>query len=357
MALATIIVSWSSPGAGGPSGPRASAVAWGHLGERLGRGPVPVVGIPLFPLFPGTTTRRTRSAPIPLRQRVVLLRPSIWAAAQRLRRGLGGARGRRRGRWSPSPSVGASAGPRRRAAGRGRWAAWPSCSCSPSRFSGFAAIEIDRFEGPSTLACGLLVLYALWPLRRPGAVRTRPRAPDGGQAPHSARASVDAGGARGWSPPSCSWRSCCSRSTSGGTLGVVRRTNTNHLHRDRRPAGPERLPRPLRRLQAEYAQLNAAVPRGAKVLVGGRLPHLARASRSTVRHAGPGRQRVAPAAHALLHRRVGQGGLPAGLGFDYIVRRLQSSSAACTSSRRVATTTSTRHATTTGPGPRTSSTG
>ncbi len=32
-------------------------------------------------------------------------------------------------------------------------------------FSGFAAIEIDRFEGPSTLACGLFALSALWPRR------------------------------------------------------------------------------------------------------------------------------------------------------------------------------------------------
>ena len=32
-------------------------------------------------------------------------------------------------------------------------------------FSGFATIEIDRFEGPSTLACGLFAVNALWPMR------------------------------------------------------------------------------------------------------------------------------------------------------------------------------------------------
>ena len=38
-------------------------------------------------------------------------------------------------------------------------------------FSGFAAIEVDRFEGPSTLACGLFALSALWPLREPATAR------------------------------------------------------------------------------------------------------------------------------------------------------------------------------------------
>jgi len=42
-------------------------------------------------------------------------------------------------------------------------------------FSGFAGYEIDRFEGPSTLACGLFAVHLFWPCRDPAVASARPR--------------------------------------------------------------------------------------------------------------------------------------------------------------------------------------
>ncbi len=139
-------------------------------------------------------------------------------------------------------------------------------------FSGFAAIEIDRFEGPSTLACGLFALSALWPLRGPSATTAPAR--------HLAPG-------RGLTVRGVEWRALLPGAgtlvlliglatlTFGGTLGVVWRTSTNQVK-----AGVDVLrgtigfPDRYSAYRDQYARLDAAVPRGAKVLAAVDYPSL-----------------------------------------------------------------------------------
>ncbi len=144
-------------------------------------------------------------------------------------------------------------------------------------FSGFAAIEIDRFEGPSTLACGLFALFVLWPRRTP--VEAEP-----GREPLSARALL------GTRP--VPWRAMAPGAltlvlllglgtlTFGGTLGVVWRTSTTHVRLGYDVVrGKIGFPDRYVAFEAEYARLNAAVPPGAKVLAAVDYPTLLSFSR------------------------------------------------------------------------------
>ena len=221
-------------------------------------------------------------------------------------------------------------------------------------FSGFAAIEIDRFEGPSTLACGLFALSALWPLRGPSATTAPAR--------HLAPG-------RGLTVRGVEWRALLPGAgtlvlliglatlTFGGTLGVVWRTSTNQVKSGRRrAAGHDRLPRPLQRLPGPVRP-----PRRGRPTAGPRC-----SPRSTIpacwaspgtnspRSTWPGarrRRRTCPTSPGRPPRCA-----TCGVSATTTSSPTPRPSRACTNSRR-GRTTSTRLATTTGRGPRTSSTG
>ena len=185
-------------------------------------------------------------------------------------------------------------------------------------FSGFAAIEIDRFEGPSTLACGLFALSALWPLRGPSATTAPAR--------HLAPG-------RGLTVRGVEWRALLpvagtlvlliglATLTFGGTLGVVWRTSTNQVK-----AGVDVLrgtigfPDRYSAYRDQYARLDAAVPRAAKVLAAVDYPSLLGFSRYqfSPRSTWPGacrRRRTCPTSPGRPPRCATCGVL----GYDYIV--------------------------------------
>ncbi|HEY5025243.1 MAG TPA: hypothetical protein VII76_09720 [Acidimicrobiales bacterium] len=139
-------------------------------------------------------------------------------------------------------------------------------------FSGFAAIEIDRFEGPSTLAGGLFALGALWPLREPRASSSHAR--------HLSAPATAAPGASAWrrvAPGALTVVLLLGLASLifGGTAGVVWRSSTTHIrsgiHVLRGTIGfPDR----YTDVETQYAQLDAAIPPGAKVLAAVDYPSL-----------------------------------------------------------------------------------
>jgi hypothetical protein len=144
-------------------------------------------------------------------------------------------------------------------------------------FSGFAAIEIDRFEGPSTLACGLFALFALWPRRDVATTTAGPR--------HLARGGHGTAGATTWRglvPGASTLVLLVALGTLvfGGTLGVVWRSSTNHVRTGIDVLrGTIGFPDRYSTFRGEYAQLNAAIPRGSKVLAAVDYPALLSFSR------------------------------------------------------------------------------
>jgi len=142
--------------------------------------------------------------------------------------------------------------------------------------SGFAAFELDRFAAPSTLACGLLVIDALWPLR-PGASTPAPRPSwRAVRARLSPRAlGVGAGTVVVLAastllvfdvPPAAAWDAVVGDTHLGtdvltGTTGFTDRYAS---------------------VRSQYARLNAAIPAGAKVLSAVDDPALLQFSRYSV---------------------------------------------------------------------------
>ncbi len=143
-------------------------------------------------------------------------------------------------------------------------------------FSGFAAIEIDRFEGPSTLACGLFALSVLWP-RRESAAASRPAR----HLPARARPAA-----------AVSWRRLAPGIVAlalmvglatimfGGTAGVVWRSSTTQVRAGFKVLrGTTGFPDRYGALRSQYEHLDAAVPNGAKVLAAVDYPSLLSFSR------------------------------------------------------------------------------
>lgn len=144
-------------------------------------------------------------------------------------------------------------------------------------FSGFAAIEIDRFEGPSTLACGLFAVGALWPRRGPPAPSRRARHLAADTPPRSAAVPW-----RALAPGALTLVLLLGLATVmfGGTVGVVWRSSTTHIRSGFEVLrGSIGFPDRYTEVEPEYAQLNAAVPRGARVLAAVDYPTLLSFSR------------------------------------------------------------------------------
>jgi hypothetical protein len=144
-------------------------------------------------------------------------------------------------------------------------------------FSGFAAIEIDRFEAPSTLACGLFAVSALWPRRDPSAAS--PWAIPLRRGGHSAS------GAAPWrqlAPGALTLVLLLGLGTLmfGGTLGVVWRSSTTHVRLGVQVLrGTTGFADRYRSFRPEYNHLNEAIPKGAKVLAAVDYPTLLSFSR------------------------------------------------------------------------------
>ena len=311
----------SSPGAGDRCGrsssPGASAIisvsGWAVALYRSSR-------TPLFPLFEGNYNPSYPVGPNPLAVGIGSYAHQIWGVLNGYDVG-----------WvacspvSPSPS-GRWSLRARRPSGRW-WCCWRSgVGCVAQMFiftvifSGFAAIEIDRFEAPSTLACGLFAART-----RCGRAATRSRRRPGPEQPRPGRCSA----AR-----AVPWR----RAGAGGVdARAAARAGHAHLRRDarcrvadlhhprpfgvRRPAGHDRLPRPLRRASSPSTPTSTRpCPRGPRCSPRWTTPRLLSFSRyqfATLDLAGSvsppphmpyfkgaaGQGRLSPAPRLRLHRR------------------------------------------------------
>ena len=139
-------------------------------------------------------------------------------------------------------------------------------------FSGFAAIEIDRFEGPSTLAAGLFALSALWPRREPATPAPAAR--------HLAPRARPTTGTVSWerlAPGIMALVVMLGLATImfGGTAGVVWRSSTSHVDSGFKVLrGTIGFPDRYAGVRAQYELLDRAVPTGAKVLAAVDYPSL-----------------------------------------------------------------------------------
>jgi hypothetical protein len=183
-------------------------------------------------------------------------------------------------------------------------------------FSGFAAIEIDRFEAPSTLACGLLAVHLLWPRRDPSAP-----SPWNLQLLRNGRSASGA-----------TWRQLAPGALTlvlllgvgtlmfGGTLGVVWRSSTTHVRLGFQVLrGTTGFSDRYTSFRSEYNHLNAAIPEGAKVLAAVDYPTLLSFSRyqfATLDLVGS----VSPPPHMPYFKGAGaKVSYLRHLGYDYIV--------------------------------------
>ena len=231
----------------------ASSVGWALAMDRSS-------GSPLFPLVSGNDNPGFPVGPNPLRAGVHTYLSRLWAAVEGYHVGLVAA---------AAVVVGAALlGARRRrpvtavvlvAAGLGCLAQLALYSVA---LSGFAPLEIDRFAAPSSLACGLLVIDALWPRRAPDAP--------------SLRAELRRLLAPGAPVP---WTRLAPGAVAGAALVASvllvfdvppGRAGSSVVSDTRRAvhvlAGTTGFADRYAALRGEYRELNAAIPAGAKVL-------------------------------------------------------------------------------------------